>query len=134
MSSLKKYRVTAAWFDDAEVTLLVDHDKLTPALATKINEFVSDADSRLAAEDGDVVRAVIRMFGTGAIGYFINDGGASFGPRADGDRHWTEAVLKHLYEGWPPCDELGILIVAAEVSAVGYDDVTVEAVQEGGAA
>ena len=134
MSKLKKYRVTADWFSDAEVTLLVDHDKLTPALATEINKFVSDADYRLAAEDDDVVRAVIRMFGSDAIGYFMGDGGASFGPRADGDRYSTEAVLKHLYEGWPPCDELGILIVAAEVSAVGYDDVTLEAVQEGGAA
>ncbi len=128
MSNLKTYRVAADWFGDAEVTLQVDHDVLTPELATEINQFWSDADGRLADESDDVVRTVIRMFGAAAIRFFMDDGGAHFGPRAEGDRHWTAEVLKAQAEGWPGIDGLGILITMADVSTVGYDDVELEAV------
>lgn len=124
MSNVRTYTVKAAWFDDAMVTLRVDLDKLTPELAIDINAFWSDADDRLECEDRDVVRTVVRMFGAAAIDFFMKDGGASFGPKADGDRWATERLLKDLYEGWPDFDHLGIVIVAAEVSSVGYDDVS----------
>lgn len=127
MSNVKTYIVTASWFNDAGVTLRVDHNVLTSELATLINDFWSDNDSRLMDEDGDVVRAVIRLFGQVAIRYFMADGGASFGPHADGDRYWTKKVLEEQREGWPDIDSLGILILSAEVSAVDYDDVTLEA-------
>jgi len=126
MSTHATYRVTADWFSDAEVTLQVDLDVLTPALAAEINKFWSSAEDRLQDEDGDVVRAVVRMFGAAAIRHFMDDGGASFGPRSEGDRYWTEEVFKAQVEGWPDLDGLGILILGAEVSAVGYDDVTLE--------
>ena len=122
------YRVTADWFGDSEVSLEVDPDVLTPELAAEINSFWSGAKERLLAEDGDVVRAVVRMFGAAAIRCFMDDGGASFGPCPWGDRQMTAEVLKAQVEGWPGIDGLGILILAAEVSAVDYHDVTLEAV------
>lgn len=125
MSNLKTYRVKAAWFDDAEVTLRVDHDILTPALATEINNFWSEADARLAEENDDVVRAVIRLFGSRAIAFFMADGGACIG--GGGDRYWTGRVIKEQHEGWPDVDSLGILICAVSVESVGYDSVTLEA-------
>lgn len=126
MSNLKSYRVTAAWFNDAEVTLEVNLDVLTPALAAEINNFWSGANERLQAEDDDIVRTVVRMFGGAAIRHFMEDGGASFGPCPWGDRQMTTEVLKAQVEGWPDIDGLGILISAAEVSAVEYHDVTLE--------
>ncbi|OGT57898.1 MAG: hypothetical protein A3E01_05345 [Gammaproteobacteria bacterium RIFCSPHIGHO2_12_FULL_63_22] len=128
MSNITTYRVAAASFSDAEVTLQVDLDVLTPALAAEINNFWSHPKDRLQAEDGDVVRAVVRMFGEAAIRHFMADGGASFGPCPWGDRQMTAEVLKAQVEGWPDIDGLGIGIVGAEVSAVGYHDVTLEAV------
>lgn len=125
MSNIKTYRVKAAWFDDAEVTLQVDHDLLTPALATEINQFWSDADERLADEGDDVVRAVIRLFGSRAIAFFMADGGATFG--GGGSKYWTGRVIKEQCEGWLDADSLGILILSVSVSSVGYDDVTLEA-------
>ena len=126
MGNLKDYIVTASWFDDAGVTLRVDHDVLTPELATEINTFWSDADGRLADEKDDVVRAVVRMFGAAAIRFFMDDGGARFDTLGAGDLHWTGRVLESLVEGWPDIDSLGILILSADVSAVDYDDVTLE--------
>jgi len=129
MSNITTYRVSADWFGDAEVTLQVDLDVLTPTLAAEINNFWSDSKRRLQGEDGDVVRAVVRMFGGVAIRYFMADGGASFGPGwRDEHRRWTADVLKAQGEGWPDIDGLGILIAGAEVFAVGYHDVTLEAV------
>ena len=127
--STTTYRVAASWFNDAEVTLQVNFDVLTPELATEINTFWSGAEERLQAEDGNVLLAVIRMFGQVAIRYFMTAGGACFGPpRTEGDRHWTAQVIKEQAEGWPEVDGLGILITMADVSVVDYDDVTLEAV------
>jgi hypothetical protein len=128
MSNVKTYIVTASWFEDSGVTLRVDHDILTPEVATEINTFWSGADGRLADENGNVVRTVVRMFGAAAIRFFMDDGGARFGPRSEDDRHFTAQVLDAQIEGWPDLDSLGILILTAEVSAVDYDDVTLEAV------
>lgn len=127
MSNVQTYTVTAGWFLDASVTLRVDLDKLTPKLAIDINAFWSGAEDRLEGEDQDVVRTVVRMFGAAAIDFFMKDGGASFGATSDISRWATEKVLKDLYEGWPDFDHLGIVIVAAEVSSVGYNDVSLVA-------
>lgn len=127
MSRIAHYIVSAAWFDDATVKLQVDHDLLTPELATEINQFWTSADSRLEEEGGDPVRAVIRLFGSTAIRFFMADGGAWFDGISEGTRY-TMQVLKDQGEGWPDIGELGIAIVSAEVSTVDYEDVTVAAV------
>ncbi|MBF9263594.1 DUF2528 family protein [Paracidovorax cattleyae] len=127
MSQLVTYQVRADWFGDApEVTLQVDLDILTPELAAEINDFWTDAENRLEAEEGNVLLTVIRLFGQVAIRYYMEDGGASFGPTTDTSH--TEAVIEHQVEGWPAVEDLGILITAAEVSVVDYYDVTLEAV------
>ena len=128
MSTPATYTVSADWFSDAQVTLLVDFDVLTPELATEINSFWSGAEDRLHAEDGNVQLAVVRLFGSTAIRYFMADGGASFGwgvPTLDA--YWTQKVIDDQGEGWPDAEGLGILIMAAEVSVVDYDGVTLEA-------
>ena len=61
------YRVAASWFNDAEVTLQVNFDVLTPELAAEINGFWTGADDRLQEEGGNVLLAVVRMFGETAI-------------------------------------------------------------------
>lgn len=127
MSTLETYIVTASWFDDSGVTLRVDHGVLTPELATLINDFWSGNDGRLQAEGDDVVRAVVRMFGAAAIRFFMGVGGARFVANLKDGRDWTAQVLSAQMEGWPDLDSLGILIVSADVSAVDYDDVTLEA-------
>ena len=123
--STSTYRVFVHLASDAEVTLQVDLDVLTPKLATEINEFWAGANQRLRAEDGDVVLAVVRMFGQVAINHFLADGGASFGPTSD--PYWTRQVIEAQGEGWPDVDGLGILITAAEVFFFDYEDVFLEA-------
>ena len=78
MSNLKTYTVKASWFNDAEVTLQVDHDLLTPEMAKEINDFWSEANYRLLQEDQDVVRVVIRMFGARTISLAMEQGGWDF--------------------------------------------------------
>lgn len=124
--STTTYLVTASWFDDAEVRLQVDLDVLTPALATEINSFWSGAKDRLDAENGDVVRAVTRLFGTLAIQYFIREGGVGATASDEVARVWTALVIKDQGEGWPGPDELGILITAAYVNVVDFDDVELD--------
>lgn len=125
----KTFTVKAPWYEDAQVTLQVDLDILTPALATEINQFWSDADWRLLEEDGDVVRTVVRMFGHRAIVYLMGIGGAEISCKG-GDGYWTRSVLTSVGEGWPSFEELGIVIVEASVPMCGYDDVKLEEVDQ----
>ncbi|TQL73060.1 DUF2528 family protein [Delftia sp. HK171] len=125
----KTFTVTSTWDEYAQVTLQVDLDILTPALATEINQFWSDADWRLGKEGGDVVRTVVRMFGHKAIVYMMGIGGAEVG-NLDGDDFWTRSVLSEHNEGWPECEDLGILIIEASVDMCGYDEMELEEVNQ----
>ena len=125
----KTFVVKAPWYEDAQVTLQVDLDILTPALATEINQFWSDADWRLRQEDGDVVRTVVRMFGRKAIAYLMGIGGAEISNKA-GDDFWTRTVLSDDDEGWPASKNLGILIVEASVDMCDYGDMELEEVAQ----
>ncbi|MGH8089460.1 MAG: DUF2528 family protein, partial [Stenotrophomonas sp.] len=58
--NVKRYKIEQEW-GDAEVTLDVDHDRLTPKLATQINSFWTGASDRLDSAGGDVVLAVIKL-------------------------------------------------------------------------
>lgn len=121
--AIKKYRVT----DEAEnyVELLVDTDVLTPALATEINEFWFESDSRLADQNDDVVATVVRLFGVLALRHFQEDGGVSFADQLQGNHAhlMTNRVIGDA-EGWPCSSfELGIQIVDALVEPVVFDTV-----------
>ena len=125
MSKTTLFKVKATWFDDAEVTLCVNFDLLTPELAKLINDFLTCSEFRLGEEDEDVQRVVIRMFGEAAIRFFMDDGGAELKTGTE-YRGQTERVLEFLYEGWPAFDDLGIVITGASVRCVTYDDVELE--------
>lgn len=124
--ALKKYRVT----DEAEnyVELMVDTDKLTPQLATEINDFLSSPGSRLDAEHGDIERVVVRLFGSFALRFFYEDGGFAI-PATLSEEHsrsLTEELLDWLIEGWPTYDALGIKIIDGLVMCPDFETVTVE--------
>ena len=128
MSNIKTYTVKASWFNDAEVTLAVDHDLLTSGLATEIDTFWSNADSRLAAEDENVVRAVIRMFGARAIALAMEQGGWDFSNQSHAAGLRTaQEVIDSYGEGWPSAHELGISVIHVAADSVGFDDVELEA-------
>jgi len=134
-SGIIQYKVKETW-KDYEVTLEVNHEMLTKEVATMINQFWSDDHWRLAAENGDVIRTVIRLFGSSMIQIMLSEGGASFGcaPKS-GDEpssYWTADM--HSIEGWggtlddSPYGFCGIRVIAAEVEALGFDDVELEAI------
>ncbi len=56
--NIKRYLVKETW-KEYQVTLEVNHDVLTEETASLINGFWSNAEDRLSAENGDVVRTVI---------------------------------------------------------------------------
>lgn len=130
MSNLKTYTVKASWFNDAEVTLQVDHDLLTPELAKEINDFWSDASYRLRKEDEDVVRVVIRMFGARTISLAMEQGGWDFSKQSVvAGLRTAQEVIDSYGEGWPKAEELGIYVIQVAADSVGFDDVELESVE-----
>lgn len=132
MSNLKRYTVKESW-KDYTVTLEADLSILTPERAELINTFWSDHKSRVHDENGDVVRAVIRLAGSTLIRIMLAEGGASFTEKTKGailDMNpgpiWTEDL--HNEEGWggvepgQPFGWCGIRCVAADVDTPSYDD------------
>lgn len=130
--NIRRYLVKETW-KEYQVTLEVNHDVLTEEIASMINGFWSNAADRLAAENGDVIRTVIRLFGQSMIYRMLSEGGASFSittkNRMTGEHpgpFWTEDL--HNEEGWGgdkpgPYGFCGIRVIAADVDAPGYDDV-----------
>lgn len=128
MSNIKTYRVTAHDFDHAEVTLAVDLDILTPELAASINSFWSGSVYRLEEERYDVVRTVVRLFGSVAITHFLGDGGADIVTHTEAESEsWTQMVIDAQGEGWPSLKELGIRIKAVMITVAGYEEMHLEA-------
>lgn len=117
-STIRRFRYT---HDDKELVLEVDTAVLSEEMAHEINSFLSEADNRLQACDGDVYRVVGRMFALGALGYMAEIGGANFNDRTVG-RTFVLSVLDRFAEGWPSADSLGISIVDAYVPSFDFDD------------
>ncbi|ARB26527.1 uncharacterized protein DUF2528 [Pseudomonas tolaasii NCPPB 2192] len=130
--NIKRYLVKETW-KEYEVTLEVNHDVLTKETASLINGFWSNAGDRLSAENGDIVRTVIRLFGQTMIYRMLSEGGASFSittkhcMTGDNPGHfWTQDL--HNEEGWGgnepgPYGFCGIRVIAADVDTPSYDDV-----------
>ncbi|MBT2375802.1 DUF2528 family protein [Pseudomonas fluorescens] len=128
---IKQYTVKESW-KDLEVTLEVDLRVLTENRATMINQFWSEDDDRLEAEDGDVVKAVIGLTGSTLSIPFL-EGGASFSDDTKNllgtsvgdyvstsfhnEEGWGETILGSPY-GW-----CGIRVIAADVETPSFDDV-----------
>lgn len=131
-SLIKRYVVKDEW-KDFEVTLEVNHNRLTPEIATQINEFWGGWGDRLIAESsGDVVKTTIRLFGLRMIHVMLSQGGASFGPNAKSPlfdehpgKHWSCDLQNE--EGWggtggDPYGWCGIRVVAADVDTPDFED------------
>lgn len=97
-----------------EATIEVDHDILTPELATQINAFWSEADSRLAEHDDDPVKTVVAC----AMQSFV------LSAMNDYNEHGCMRDL-HDEEGWPPEGELGLKLISIEVPSRDFDTITV---------
>lgn len=128
MSTAKRYIVSFG--DENSVTLEVDTEKLTPALAAEINQFWSSDGLRLAEQNNDPIEVVARLFGAAAIRVFMETGGALRLSPGKEREYWTREVLKAQYEGWPEFETLGILLVDVDVSAAEYFGVTLEEVAQ----
>jgi hypothetical protein len=132
MSNIKKYKVSEAWGDSLEVTLEVDHDKLTPELAETHLRFWTGADEQIGEEDGDAVRAAIRAFGVNAIYHMLGDLGASFsGGWVAGE--WSKKIRD--FEGYggedgTPYGVLGIRILSAEAQSPSFDEVELKEIAQ----
>jgi hypothetical protein len=129
--NLKKYIVGDEFFDTTSVTIEVDHDKLTEAVAEEINSFWGGAEHRQSKEDDDVVRAAIRLFGAHAIRMLLIGGGATFHDNSEPERLWN--LDFRAAEGWGAEDGskhgwCGMRVTAAEVEILGYDDLELEEV------
>lgn len=122
----KIFEAKASWYNDASVILEVDFDKLTPELATEINNFWGNSKYRLMDCGNDPVRAVIRLFASRFMAFAQREGGID---ARDDDKFWLKRFLEDQYEGWPKADELGIHVVVCNVESIGWDDVDVEEVQ-----
>lgn len=137
-TNIKRFTVKDTW-KDYEVTLEVDLDRLTSERAELINSFWSGDKYRLRQENGDVVKAVIRLAGQTLINTMLCQGGANFYEHTKGAFNDNPGVIwsrddLHNEEGWGgPVEEdgfgwCGIRVVAAEVSMPSYDEVTLSEV------
>ncbi|MDZ7870749.1 MAG: DUF2528 family protein [Rheinheimera sp.] len=117
-NNVKTYRVKEDW-KDYEVWLEVDHDVLTPELAELINNFWNGGKERVKAEQGSVIKAVIRFAGYIVINEMLAQGGASFRKSSTAAiKLWSDWLAEQ--EGWP---ELGIRVVYGEVETTDFDSV-----------
>lgn len=136
--TIKRYTVTESW-KDYSVTLEVDHSILTPERAEELNDYWAGAQEFKDAENGDVVRAVIRLAGSTLINIMLTQGGASFTEKTKAiiiedspGALWTKDL--HDEEGWggsepgTPFGWCGIRCVAGDVERSGFDDVELKEV------
>ena len=124
MSKIKSFQIT---HDDDyhQVILQVDTTVLTPELAHEINSFWGGSKDRLALQCGNVVEAVVRLFGSACFVRLLQDGGAEFASdNKDAQRAITQRVIDLEVEGWPDVDSLGILIASADVYSPEFNSVT----------
>ena len=132
-TNIKRFKVSESW-EDYEVLLEVNLDVLTPDRAAMINSYLSDDQTRLRDEDGDVIRVAIRLAGSTMIRIMLEQGGAGFTPTFKnmfGDNpgaSWTHDL--HSTEGFGGCEAderpygwCGIRVIGADVDVPGYYEV-----------
>jgi len=130
MSNLQRF--VARYADDNELVLEVDSTVLTVELASEINDFLSNAKWRLAAQAGNVVETAIRMFASAAFSYMQAEGGSEFDEwETERATAWGKGVIESQGEGWPAYESLGIRLVRAYVVSACYDEVSIDLVASG---
>lgn len=137
-SNTALYRVEET-FGGNNVLLEVDLIKLTPERATELCNFWSCSGGYVESEDGNPVRAAVRLFGSWIISDMSQGGGTDFSPdyeSPDGDPHpgliWSADV--HEADGWGGTDDspfgwCGIRCVAAEVASINFYSVELKEMQ-----
>jgi hypothetical protein len=121
--AIKRYNITEDRYG-LEVTLQVDHDLLTPELATEINAFWTEPDARLAAADDDVVRAVVLMAARHFMHGILEDKWGSVpGLQADFDEEegWGGSAFNGItlldFDGSPQIELYDLEVVQVEVES-----------------
>lgn len=126
-SNIKRFRIKDTW-KDYEVTLEVNLDRLTAERAEMINTFWTGAEDRQDEEDGDVVRAVIRMAGHEVICEMLEDRGACFSATCHSYPAKSATIKLHGGEGWGGEHDgddfgwCGIRVIAADVQLPSYEE------------
>ena len=118
MAQIKKYELE----DDSynEVHLEVDHSVLTKEIATEINEFWSDADSRLSDCD-DVIKDVLKLVFCTIVGLMRHKGWDCINSRN------AESFTKDFQseEGWGQC---GIKVTYVDIPQLDFADISIKVV------
>lgn len=132
MSTLKTYKVSETFGDRFEITLEVDHEKLTPERAEEHLRFWTGADDQIEDEDGDAVRAAIRSFGVNAIYHMLGDLGAQFSGGWVANE-WSKKIRDN--EGYGGEDDtphgwLGIRILSAQAQSPSFDEVELKEIAQ----
>ncbi len=110
---IKRYKIDYN-FGEAEIHIEVDHDKVTDADLHEINNFWSGAERRVAAADGDVLKAVLVLLGQVVLWKQVESDSS-----VEGIVHAFDWGNKFLYdsalEGWPKMDgSMGFKLVEIE--------------------
>lgn len=127
-ANIKRFKVKDI-SKDYEVILEVDLERLTVERATAINTFWTGADDRVDEEDGDVVRAVIRMAGHEVICELLEDRGGHFTTTCHGFPAQASTERLHSREGWGGEVDgdnfgwCGIRVLAADVQLPDFEEV-----------
>ncbi|NBA97946.1 DUF2528 family protein [Pseudomonas sp. R5(2019)] len=132
-TNIKRFKVSESW-KDYEVLLEVNLDVLTPDRAAMINNYLSNEQTRLMDEGGDVIRVAIRLAGSTMIRIMLEQGGAGFTPTfknvfgENPGASWTHDL--HSAEGFGGCEAdeqpygwCGMRVIGAEVDVPGYYEV-----------
>lgn len=121
MSNKKRYLLEhdGTYFD---MTVEVDHDKVTEKVLTEINEFWTDGKDRLEAAGGDVLQAVLKMLCQYVITLQIEYGYNTHGIR----ELFNWGVRGNGQEGWPMMDgSEGIEIIHVSNTEIPSSEITV---------
>lgn len=101
--------------NDTSITLEIDTDKMTTAMAGEVNNFWSGAVEVFAASDGCVFQAVARRAAGPLLEMLI------------GGQSWAGAIADlEAQEGWPGAG-MGITIIDAEIPCLEPDNFIVRA-------
>lgn len=103
----KRFKIDHAQIFDLSVILEVDLDKLTPALATEINNFWIGAEYRISDADGDPIQAVIKMAASIFFAHVLD-------VEESLNTHEMQRAFDSQHEGWPRGGECGIKLVEWE--------------------
>ena len=116
--TIKKYTITE--WNNHKAVFAVDHDKFTDEHFTCMNEFWSDAESRLSNAGGDLVLAVLKMIAEYCFTYQTYHELNSYGMM----RHFgCDDNPNQSVEGYPRLDgSMGILLVHVDVPSIDIDD------------